>query len=116
MARTLDFNLIAPPTLPLVMRDADKTRITVCVPSEGMIESLGSLLPELESISNETAADPESIRLIYEATARFISCNREGITVTADDLRGKYKFNFETLVIFYQAYIDFITGITNEKN
>ena len=43
MAKTLDFNIITPPTLPLVMRDDRRTEIIVSTPSEQLVEELLAL-------------------------------------------------------------------------
>lgn len=37
------------------------------------------------------------------------------MTVTAEELAGKYRMNLESLVIFFGAYVDFIELITNSK-
>ena len=114
MAKTLDFNVIAPPTLPLIMRDDRRTEIIVTAPTEGLVEELQAMAPELTKIleSNNT----ESIKAVYGLAAKLISCNRAGLQVTAEDLRDKYKLNLETLIVFFSVYLDFINEITNAKN
>lgn len=114
MAKTLDFNVVAPPTLPLVMRDDRRTEIIVTAPTEGLVEELQAVAPHMSDMltSDETVATP----VIYELAAKLISCNKAGLRVTADDLRGKYRMNLEMLIIFYNAYLDFISEITNAKN
>lgn len=114
MPKTLDFNTIAPPTLPLIMRDERRTEILVSVPSEGLVEDLQAMAPELTKILE--ANDTESIKAVYSLAAKLISCNRSGLQVTAEDLRDKYKLNLETLIVFYSVYLDFINEITNAKN
>lgn len=114
MAKTLDFNVITAPTLPLVMRDERRTEIIVSTPSEMLVEELQALAPELHKILG--ADDTESIKAVYELAAKLISCNRSGLQVTADDLREKYKLNLEALIVFYNVYLDFLNEITNAKN
>lgn len=114
MAQTLDFNIITPHTLPLVMRDERRTEIIVTTPSEKLVEELQTLAPELQEILAEQT--PESTKAVYELAAKLISCNRSGLQVTADDLRDKFKMNLELLIIFYNAYLDFLNEITNAKN
>ena len=114
MAKTLDFNTLAPQTLTLVMRDEDKTRIEVGVPTEHLVEQLQQIAPQL----NRMVQDPGKAENqdIYELAARLISCNHSGVTVTAVELRDKYRMNLEMMVAFYNAYVGFINEITNEKN
>ena len=113
MAKTLDFNLVSPITLTLVMRDDARTEITVSTPTEMLVEELQALAPELKNIMN--ANDAESIKAIYELAAKLISCNRNGLKVTAEELSGKYKLNLEALIVFYNVYLDLITEMINAK-
>lgn len=114
MAKTLDFNTLAPQTLTLIMRDDAKTRIEVGVPTERLVEQLQLIAPRLTSM----VSNPEKVenRELYELAAHLISCNHSGITVTAEELRDKYSMNLEMMVAFYSAYVGFINDITNEKN
>ena len=114
MAKTLDFNIIAPPTLPLIMRDERRTEIIVSTPSERLVEELQALAPELTKILGTN--DTESIKAVYGLAAKLISCNRSGLQVTAEDLRDKYKLNLEALIVFYSVYLDFVNEIINAKN
>lgn len=114
MAKTLDFNVLTAPTLPLIMRDERRTEIIVSTPSEQLVEDLQAIAPELEKILN--AGDAESIKAVYTLAAKLMSCNRSGLQVTAEDLRDKYKLNLEALIVFYSVYLDFLSEITNAKN
>ena len=114
MAKTLDFNVIALPTLPLIMRDDRRTEIIVTTPTEGLVEELQAMAPELTKILESNNTD--SIKAVYTLAAKLISCNRSGLMVSAEDLRDKYKLNLETLIVFYSVYLDFINEITNAKN
>ena len=114
MANTLDFNVIVPHSLPLVMRDPERTKIDVLAPTEGLVEELEAVGADMKAAleSNEEA----SIPVIYDLAARLISCNRQGLQVTAEDLGSKYRMNLESMLIFYGAYVDFIDEITKAKN
>lgn len=114
MAKTLDFNVLVPPTLPLVMRDDRRTEIVVTLPTEGLVEELQNLGPHMTEMLQEN--ESEAIPAIYDLAARLISCNRAGLQVTAEDLRDKYRLNLEALVVFYNVYLDFIGEINKAKN
>ena len=114
MSKVLDFNTIKRPTLRLVMQDEAKTCINVALPAEGLIEELQNMLPELTPILSR--GDADSIRECYGLAAKLINCNRSFVTVTADDLRNKYDMDLEALVVFFNAYVGFISEIANEKN
>lgn len=114
MAKTLDFNTLKRPGLPLVLKDADKTRITVTTPTEGLVEELQAAAPELSRIYE--TRDAESIHAVYDLAARVISNNLSGLKVTVDELRGKYGLDIYDLLFFFQAYTDFISSISDAKN
>lgn len=114
MAKTLNFNTIVPPTLPLVMCDDEKTAITVVAPIEALVEELQEIAPQMEAALKAEAETATPV--IYDLAARLISCNKEGLQVTADDLRGKYRLGLEALIVFYNVYLDFLGEITNAKN
>ena len=115
----LNFNTIRRPVLELTMMDEAKTDITVTTPNEGLVEELEATLPELKAVL--APGDSGAIDAAYDLAARLISCNKENLQVTADDLRGKYwpkdrRANMENLVFFFSAYMDFISEINNAKN
>lgn len=119
MAKTLDFNKLSRPVLPLVMCDEEKTNIRVTTPTEALVEELQATLPELQRIM--AGKDQEAVDVCYDLAARLISCNITGLEVTAEELRTKYwprerVLNQLYLVEFYRAYVDYIRDINNEKN
>ena len=115
----LDFNKINRPVLELTMMDEAQTVLHVTSPSEGLVEDLEAMLPELEQVfapGNEGTVDAS-----YDLAAKLMSCNKQGVTVTPDDLRTKYwpkdrLTNMENLVFFIGAYMDFLEEIKNAKN
>lgn len=110
----LDFNTVKRPTLELVMQDEGRTVIMVTTPKEALIEELQATLPELQGTLS--TGDKESIDLCYDLAARLINCNRNFVTVTVEELRGKYGMDLESLLLFYSAYLDFISEIHDAKN
>ena len=115
----LDFRTLTMPTLELDMVDEDNTHITVTTPTEELVEELEAMR---SNVSTLFAADnPDSTDACYDLAARVMSCNRQGISVTADDLKNKYwpkdkRHNQLHLLAFFKAYLDFIEEIQNEKN
>lgn len=115
----LDFNQINRPVLELTMMDKERTVITVTTPTEGLVEELQTTLPELQKIF--APGDQGTVDAAYDLASRLISCNKQGLQVSADDLRSKYwpadrLTNLENLVFFFSAYTDFIEEINNAKN
>ena len=112
MPKTINFNSINRPYLRLIMQDDAQTTIDVTTPTEAMVEELTATAPELEDVLK--TMDANSIRAVYDLAARLISCNLMGLTV--DDLRGKYRMNLDSLIVFFSAYVEFIEELTKAKN
>ena len=113
MAKTLDFNALKKPTLPLVMQDEQRTKILVSTPTQGLVEQLEAAGPEFAMLDG---GDVEGIKAAYDLAARLMSCNLSSIQVTAEDLRDKYKLNLYDLMLFFRAYNDFLAEIESAKN
>lgn len=115
MAKSLDFNSLQRPALELTMCDDAKTKLRLVCPYEKLIEKLEAVVPELTEIMEKN--DASSVRAVYDLAAELISCNIEGVRVTADDLRDKYRLGLDAMIVFFSAYMDFIDeDIKNAKN
>ena len=112
--KSLDFNTLQRPYLELTMQDTERTVIKVSTPTEALIEEFELAVPQLQALPK--TANTEAVQASYNLAAKIINCNRSFITVTADELREKYKIDLEGLIIFFSAYMDFISEIYNEKN
>ena len=114
MAKTLDFNALKKPTLPIIMQDEQRTKIMVSTPNQGLVEQLEAAGPEFAGMFD--GGDVEGIKAAYDLAARLMSCNLSGLLVTAEDLRDKYKLNLYDLMLFFGAYNDFLAEIESAKN
>lgn len=111
--KVLDLNNVIRPTLELTMMDDDRTLLRVKTPTEGMVQELQAMHGDLAKLET---GDRDGVDMIYDLAARLLSHNRDFIKVTAEDLRGKYRVDLESLIIIYNAYLEFINALTNEKN
>lgn len=114
MAQGLNFRKFAQPTLPLNMNDAEETRITVTSPTVELTERLEANQDALVAVFER--GDRESLDEIWKLAADLISCNREHIKVTGEELKGKYGVSYEMLMAFFTAYTEFISEIESAKN
>lgn len=112
--KTLNFNQLQRPTLELTMMDEAQTIIKVSTPSMALLEELEQALPEFEAVAK--SGNKEAILAIYDLAARLINCNHSFVTVTAEELRTKYRMGLDFMQIFFSAYMDFINEIYKEKN
>lgn len=114
MSKVLDFNSLQRPTLEIVMKDDEHTKLHLICPRAGLIERLESGLKELQEVLEKR--DSSSIKACYKLAAELFSENDDGVDVTADDLRNKYNLGFEDLIFFFSAYMEFINDFKNAKN
>ena len=114
MPKILDLNSLKLPTLDIIFPDEAHTTIHVIAPTEALIGEMESFFKTgMESLS---AGDSESVEVSYDLAARLLSCNKEGMTVTAEDLHKKYNVDFWMLVAILNGYTEFISELKNEKN
>lgn len=111
--KVLDLGSVKRPTLELTLLDDERTVLRVTTPSEGMVQELEEMQSEFSKL---TTGDREAVDAIYELMARLLSFNRDFIKITAEDLRGKYRVDLESLILVASAYVDFIDTVNKEKN
>lgn len=109
MAKSLDFNKIKKNYLNITLNDENQTKLSVFTPTKILMSELMSNLPDDMSNTSE-----EDLAELYDLSARLMSRNKQGITVTGEQLEE--ILDVEDLVIFFNAYTDFITELMNEKN
>ena len=114
MAKILDLNALDQPVLEVKLRDENRTLFRLTTPTTKLVERFIAAKGELSDIAQ--SRDIDQIKKLYELTAELISCNADYITVTAEDLRDKYRLTFGDLVVIFAAYLDFIKEFNNAKN
>lgn len=115
----LDFRTLIMPTLELDMVDEDNTHITVTTPTEGLVEEFETMRENMATIF--AADNPDALDACYAVAARVISCNRQGIRVSVEDIKTKYWpkdeiLNQVFLLNFFKSYIEYIEELKNAKN
>ena len=114
MAKSLNFRQFAQPTLPITMNDAAETVFTVTTPNVALVERLEANQDSIAATFER--GDKSSLDEIWALVADLISCNREGRTVTAEDLKATYGMTYPMLYAFLVAYGEFIDEIEAAKN
>ena len=114
MAKMLDLNALEQPILEVKLRDDNRTIFRLTTPTTKLVERFVAAKGEMSAIAS--SRDVEKIKKLYELTAELISCNADYITVTAEELRDKYRLTFGDIVVIFAAYLDFIKEFNNAKN
>ena len=114
MSKTFDFNSLNRPTLEVTFPDAAHTVIRVTTPTEAVFEKFITKSKEMGTLNKQK--DSALLRECFQLYADIFSCNLEGMTFTAEDLRDVYGLRLEHLVMFNPSYLDFLAEIQNAKN
>lgn len=111
---TFSFNKYRQPFWPVEMPDKDGTVLHIVPPTVDLQEELRASAADFNALLAGGNADKRAA--LYDLAARLMSCNRDMLKLTAEDLRKTYDIDTEDLVNFYQGYVDFIRGIETAKN
>lgn len=114
MARILDLNALDQPILEVKLRDENHTTFRLTTPTTKLVDRFIAAKAEMSDIAQSRNAD--KIKKLFELTAELISCNADYITVSAEELRDKYRLTFGDVVVIFAAYLDFIKEFNNAKN
>ncbi len=109
MGQTLDFNKAKKQYLTIVLPDEKQTRLLLITPTKGLLTALADMLPESADVPAE-----EDLGALYDLCAQIMSRNKAGRKVTAKELEE--LLDFEDLIIFFNAYTEFIESVSNSKN
>lgn len=114
MARVLDLNKVQGSLLDITLTDDQQTVLHLDIPTEELVNEMQAMRPEIRKIKN---GDQSAVDMLYEITARILSCNQDFIKVTKDDLQsGKYKMNLIYVVSIFSSYFAAIDELAAAKN
>ena len=111
---TVNFNRHRPPVLEVPLFDKDKTVLQVTPPTVDLQEELRATAGDFYALLD--GGEDEKREAIWDLAARLMSCNRNWLKITPEDLRKKYKLVEDDLVVFFQDYADFVRNLENAKN
>lgn len=109
MAKMLDFTKMRKPTFSIKL--PDESVIQIYTPTKGMLEELINAKDRLDMIVND---DQEALNELYEITARLMSNNKTARVLTSDKLAE--MLDVGDVVMFFNAYAEFIAEQSNGKN
>lgn len=113
MSKTLNFNKLKKQYLTVELADEEKTVLLIGMPAKAIMDDLFTLKENLDAIS-DGENDTEVTDDLYLACAKVMSRNKGGIKITKEKLSD--LFDFEDIMIFFNAYMEFIEEITSSKN
>lgn len=111
MAKTLDFTTRKKEYMTVKLNDEKKTVLLIGTPTKVILDEFISMH---ETLSEDGGADKEGVNDLYRVCAKVMSFNKGGIKITPDYL-GSF-FDLEDLMVFFNAYSEFMESITKAKN
>ena len=110
-----DFNAIEKPVMPVKLgQGADETVVHLSYPSVELLDRLTSMADELPAIVEKK--NGYTIRATFGVVAEVLSCNEDGFTFTAEELRDKYRMTLLGVARFTAQYFEFIKKANDAKN
>lgn len=111
--KALNFNKVKKTYLTVTLADENNTTIMIGTPTKAIMDDLVLLQSGLETISEEDA-NVDNTDELYSACAKVMSRNKGGVKISKEFLEE--IFDFEDIMIFFNAYMNFITEVTSVKN
>lgn len=109
----LDFNSLKKSNLEIILNDKRNTKLNIYTPSKKLLTEIINVSKSLTDIG-DNEADIEDIDKLYEICAKAMSRNKQNIHINGEKLES--IFDMEDLIIFLQAYIEFVSEIQDSKN
>ena len=113
MSKQLNFNNVKKQYLTITLADKDNTTIMIGTPTKALMDQLMLLQSGIEAIADGDA-DDEILDDLYFACAKIMSRNKGGVEISKELLEE--IFDFEDIIIFFNAYINFVTEFSKAKN
>ena len=113
MAKALNFNNVKKQYLTITLADEKKTILFIGMPTKAIMDSLVLLQESFDALTDDET-NVEATNDLYEACATVMSRNKAGIKITTEYLSE--LFDFEDIMLFFNAYMDFVSEISASKN
>ena len=113
MTKTLNFNSVKKQFLTVTLADEKNTVLMIGTPTKAIVDDLTLLQESLNAVNkneNNTVVTDD----LYNACARVMSRNKTGFKVTKEFLAE--IFDFEDIILFFNAYMEFIDEVIASKN
>lgn len=111
MANVLDFTKRKKEYMTVKLDDEKKTVLMIGTPTKAILNEFISIN---DTIGEDGGADAQAIDDLYSVCAKVMSFNKGGIRITPEYLED--FFDIEDVMIFFKAYGEFMSSVTNAKN
>lgn len=108
---SLNYNKMKKRYLSVTLADEQETTIMIGTPTKAIMDDLLFLQSNMSTVSENS---PEVLDALYDSCARIMSRNKDGIKISTDYLAE--IFDFEDILIFFNAYMTFVNELADSKN
>ena len=112
MAKPLNFNSLKKKYLTVTLPNDNRTVLMIGTPTKAILDEFLSLQDSIEDLSGNMQG--ETLDLFYDICSKIMSRNKAGIDISREFVSE--IFDFEDVIVFIQAYTEFIQEISNAKN
>ena len=113
MAKSLNFNNIKKQFFNVTLPDEKNTILMIGTPTKAIMDDLTLIQKSMLSV-NDTESSIDVTDDLYNACAKVMSRNKAGTKITGEFLAE--IFDFEDVILFFNAYMAFIDEVIASKN
>ena len=114
MSKPLNFNNVKKRYLTVTLADEKQTTVMISAPTKRVLSALIGLKETMTEIEDTNNISEEILDELYSLTAEIMSHNKGGVKIQEELLVE--IFDFDDIMTFFDAYIDFINEETVGKN
>nr|DAF01825.1 MAG TPA: hypothetical protein [Caudoviricetes sp.] len=114
MSKSLNFNNLKKKYLAVTLADDNQTTVMISAPTKRVLSAIIGLKDTMTEIEETNNISEETLDELYSLTAEIMSHNKGGVKIEAELLEE--IFDFEDIMTFFDAYMDFINEETAGKN
>lgn len=112
MAKALNFNTVKKNYWTVTLPDEKQTTLMIGTPTKALIGELMTLQETIEDMRDDI--NDETMGELYRICAKILSRNKTNTKITVDDIED--VFDFEDIVILFDAYTSFVSEVCRSKN
>lgn len=106
-----NFNNTRKKTITVTLADENQTKLFLMTPTKKILDKL---LNMEELIKEETQENKEAMNDLYSVCADILNRNKNGKKITQAQVEE--LLDFEDIIQFFEAYMEFVSNIVDEKN
>ena len=114
MSKPLNFNNVKKRYLTVTLADEKQTTVMISAPTKRVLSALIGLKETMTEIEDTNNISEEILDELYSLTAEIMSHNKGGVKIQEELLED--IFDFDDIMTFFDAYMDFVNEETAGKN